>query len=223
MTTAPMVAFTDDDAVPDADWLRVLVAALARAAPTVGGVGGRVIATRRGLIADYMTRHRILEPPGSRKYLVTVNCIYRREAILAAGGFDERLRAAGGEDPGLAMKIREAGGRSTTSREPSLRITSERAFATSRSRSSATGEDADVSWVDELRPGSLTPRRLLDDVVTTWRGARAEGDGRRRSLAHVGLKLLQTLTYAAGWASGARGADQAATPASSREEAARAR
>lgn len=109
LTSSPLVAFTDDDCIPQTDWLEYLVTALESGPPNVAGIGGRVVATRRGLIADYMTRNRILEPPASRSYIVTANCIYRREAILAAGGFDEGVRTPGGEDPGLAMKVRDAG------------------------------------------------------------------------------------------------------------------
>lgn len=108
-TTAPFVAFTDDDCVPGPGWLQALGAALASAPPEVVGVGGRVLPAGEGWVAAYMTRHRILEPPDSLEYLVTANCIYRRAALLEVGGFDENVRHAGGEDPGLSLALRRAG------------------------------------------------------------------------------------------------------------------
>lgn len=58
-----------------------------------------------------------------------------------------------------------------------------------------------MSWLDELDPGRISARRLGREAVATWRQARIEGDGRRRALAHVGLRVIQTLAYAAGWMS----------------------
>lgn len=104
-----LIAFTDDDCEPDPTWLGALVTALGQAAEQVAGVGGRVLPAREGTIGAYMTRHRILDPPPSASYLVTANCIYRRAALLAVGGFDERIGGAGGEDPGLSYALRKRG------------------------------------------------------------------------------------------------------------------
>jgi GT2 family glycosyltransferase len=103
------VAFTDDDCAPEPDWLAAM-AARAKAAPdAVAGVGGRVRPMAPGLVADYMTVHRILEPPSSCSYIVTSNCIYRRRVLLEVGGFNENVRTPGGEDPGLSFAVRQAG------------------------------------------------------------------------------------------------------------------
>lgn len=108
-TRTPYVAFTDDDCVPQPGWLRALVEALDQAPEDVAGVGGAVQPHRRGLISDYMTLHRILEPPESLAYLVTANCVFRRSALEAVGGFDERVPTPGGEDPGLCFALRRLG------------------------------------------------------------------------------------------------------------------
>jgi len=108
-TTAPLIAFTDDDCEVDANWLIQLVQALTSAPKEVAGIGGRVRAARPGLIADYMTHHHILEPPESLAYLVTANVVFRRAALEAVGGFDEAVKAPGGEDPGLCMTLRDHG------------------------------------------------------------------------------------------------------------------
>jgi glycosyltransferase involved in cell wall biosynthesis len=106
---ARIVAFTDDDCEVEAGWLSELVATLDAAPPAIAGVGGRVTAARPGLVADYMTFHRILQPPESLSYLVTANAAFRREALEAVGGFDESVTAPGGEDPGLCQQLRSLG------------------------------------------------------------------------------------------------------------------
>jgi glycosyltransferase involved in cell wall biosynthesis len=102
---ADAIAFTDDDCVPQPDWLKRLVTCLVSAPGGCVGIGGAVLPSRPGLIADYMTYHSILEPPPGCDYLVTANCIYWRRALVEVGGFDEGVKAAGGEDPGLSFAL----------------------------------------------------------------------------------------------------------------------
>lgn len=104
-----IVAFTDDDCEPEPDWLRELDAALGSSSMRTAGVGGRVVAARPGVIGEYMTRNRILEPPESLRYLVTANCAYWKDLVELAGGFDEAIRHPGGEDPGLSMAVHRLG------------------------------------------------------------------------------------------------------------------
>lgn len=108
--------FTDDDCVLDPAWAGVLVAALAAGPPTLGGVGGHVMARDRDVFSRYYEFHRILEPrphdarnPERIPYLVTANCAVRRVAFMRAGGFDGRIPAAGGEDAALSMRIAKRG------------------------------------------------------------------------------------------------------------------
>jgi glycosyltransferase involved in cell wall biosynthesis len=103
------VAFTDDDCLPTPGWVESLATRLQQEPPDVAGVGGRVLPLRRGLIARYSTFHRILEPPPSCSYLVTANCMYRREALEEVVGFDEAIRRPGGEDPELSFRVRAHG------------------------------------------------------------------------------------------------------------------
>ena len=103
------VAFTDDDCVPVGPWPWPLVARLEREHHNLGGAGGRVLPAEDGLFSRYYTHHRILEPPVSRAYLVTANCAFVRSILLEVGGFDTGITEAGGEDPGLSMKVRAAG------------------------------------------------------------------------------------------------------------------
>jgi glycosyltransferase involved in cell wall biosynthesis len=108
-TRADFIAFTDDDCEPEPDWLAQLVQELSHAPADVAGVGGRVLAAGDGLVSRYMSYHRILEPPASRSYLVTANCLYRRSALDEVGGFNPRIKSAGGEDPGLSFSLRDRG------------------------------------------------------------------------------------------------------------------
>ena len=104
-----ILVFTDDDCVPEADWPWPLVRFLEREPASTGGVGGRVLPLREGVVSRYSTFHRILEPPPSCSYLVTANCAYRREVFEAVGGFEESIRRPGGEDPDLAFRVRARG------------------------------------------------------------------------------------------------------------------
>lgn len=104
-----IIAFTDDDCETGSGWARVLLEALRGADAQIAGVGGVVRPARTGLISDYMTLHRILEPPRSLSYLVTANSAFRRSALEQIGGFDEAVSTPGGEDPGLCMALRRLG------------------------------------------------------------------------------------------------------------------
>jgi glycosyltransferase involved in cell wall biosynthesis len=104
-----LVAFTDDDCEVAPGWLGALVPRLRQAPEHVAGIGGRVLPARDDRVSAYMTLHRILEPPASLRYVVTANCIFRRSALERVGGFDEAVRAPGGEDPGLCLKLGRLG------------------------------------------------------------------------------------------------------------------
>lgn len=109
MATTPMIAFTDDDCIPLGGWPWPLARRIQLEGVHVAGAGGRVVSARDDIISRYCTYHRILEPPPSVSYLVTANCLFRRGALLEVGGFDERLRSPGGEDPDLSIRLRNRG------------------------------------------------------------------------------------------------------------------
>ena len=98
-----IIAFTDDDCVPDAGWL---AAGLAAFGPGVQGVEGRVVVPRPEPPTDYERNMGLLE----LGEFVTANCFYRREALEAVGGFDERFRTAWREDSDLFFTLLERGG-----------------------------------------------------------------------------------------------------------------
>lgn len=69
------------------------------------GLGGKVLSLRKGIICDYFTFHKILEPPKPISYLVTANACYLKEGLIEVHGFDENYRFPGGEDCGLSIKL----------------------------------------------------------------------------------------------------------------------
>lgn len=112
--TGEVLAFTDDDCVVGRAWLQELVAPLLRD-PDVAGVGGAVLPRNSSLIG--LSEHVLGYPGGGLPYLhraagrlvetrqlSTVNCAYRRQAVLEAGGFNPHA-ARGGEDYLLAQEV----------------------------------------------------------------------------------------------------------------------
>jgi hypothetical protein len=102
----PWVAFLDDDVLPDPDWAATLLTDLA-VPDTVGGVQGRVRVP--------LPHHR--RPTDWERGTagladgrwITADMAYRRDALEAVGGFDERFPRAYREDAELAHRVRTAG------------------------------------------------------------------------------------------------------------------
>ena len=105
MAQGDLVAFIDDDAVPDPNWLDDLVVAFD--SDEVGGAGGFVFdhtgydLQRRFFLSDRYgsTRTDATQSaaefyyPGSSEYpsLLGTNAVFRRAALLEIGGFDEEF------------------------------------------------------------------------------------------------------------------------------------
>jgi GT2 family glycosyltransferase len=111
-----LLLFTDDDCVVDLRWVDALASPLVNEDRQLAGVGGRVLARDADLYSRYFEFHRVLEPrphdashPERIPYLVTANCAVRRDAFMRAGGFDETIRFAGGEDAALSMRLAKSG------------------------------------------------------------------------------------------------------------------
>ena len=101
------VAFLDDDVLPDPDWLVRLHADLTTAAAHVGGVQGNL---RVPLPADRRPTdwERVTAALADGAW-ITADMAYRRSALEATGGFDERFPRAFREDAELAHRVRNAG------------------------------------------------------------------------------------------------------------------
>jgi histidinol-phosphate phosphatase family protein len=104
---APWVVFLDDDVEVGPRWAEQLAGDLAAAGPGVGGVQGRLRvpmpASRRP--TDWERGTRGLE----QARWATADMAYRRDALVEAGGFDERFRRAFREDADLALRVMRAG------------------------------------------------------------------------------------------------------------------
>ncbi len=105
---APWVVFLDDDVCPEPDWAARLAADLC-VPEDVGGVQGRVgvplPAHRRPTDWERNTHSLVAG------WWITADMAYRRAALAAAGGFDERFPRAFREDAELAHRVLSAGWR----------------------------------------------------------------------------------------------------------------
>jgi glycosyltransferase involved in cell wall biosynthesis len=140
-SSAPLVAFLDDDCEPEPDWAAELIAGYEDG---VAGVGGPVLpAAPAGFMADFLSRNNPLtpleadlarseriayrfylylkrqwmpeEPSGRRDVyaFVGANMSFRRQALIDAGRFDERFRF-GCEEGDFCLTL--------TSAQPSCRL-----------------------------------------------------------------------------------------------------
>jgi glycosyltransferase involved in cell wall biosynthesis len=133
----PLIAFIDDDALAAGDWLEQIVATFAAASADVAAVGGpveplweapRPIWLHDGLLGylsvlDWGDRPLVL---GQDRWLIGTNVAYRREALLATGGFREDLSRRGdvlvsNEELEMHDRLQAAGGRLFYS--PAVRVT----------------------------------------------------------------------------------------------------
>ncbi len=111
-STGEIVAFVDDDAYPDPDWLRFL--ALRFMEGEYVGVGGPNLPPENdGWQADV-----VANAPGPNPVLISdrvaehipgCNMAFRRDSLNEIGGFDPIFRAAG-DDVDLCWRLREGGG-----------------------------------------------------------------------------------------------------------------
>src|ERR687889_405150 len=105
------IAFLDDDVVPDPDWYEALDADLAGLPADVAGSQGRV---RVPLPEDRRPTDWERGTAGlATSSWITADLAYRRAALAAVGGFDERFPRAFREDSDLALRVLGTGARLT--------------------------------------------------------------------------------------------------------------
>jgi glycosyltransferase involved in cell wall biosynthesis len=97
-----IVVFTDDDCVPDRDWLRAGLAALT---PEASIVVGAV----RVPVSEHPTDYERNFARLADAEFATANCFVRRSALKAVEGFDETFRDAWREDSDLYFTLLERG------------------------------------------------------------------------------------------------------------------
>lgn len=100
-----IVASVDSDVLLEPNWLATLLPHLDD--PKVVGVGAFVIEGVQKTLADKWRRARMSHDWGAQRhppYLHGSNTLYRRNAVLEVGGYNETLLSAG-EDTELCMKL----------------------------------------------------------------------------------------------------------------------
>lgn len=98
-----IIAFTDDDCLPDRDWLAAGVAMLQR--KKADAAVGRTLVPLPERPTD---GQRDLAGLADAEF-ITANCFCRREALERIGGFDERFTLAWREDSDLHFTLLERG------------------------------------------------------------------------------------------------------------------
>jgi glycosyltransferase involved in cell wall biosynthesis len=116
------VVLLDDDCIPAKSWLRGYQEKIATSAnPKVAGYGGKVKAYRpksfyggffeaAGITRqnDFVDENNA-ENDRELKHIISANICFRRDILMALGGFDERFKRAAGEDTALAQLVHECG------------------------------------------------------------------------------------------------------------------
>jgi glycosyltransferase involved in cell wall biosynthesis len=106
-----VLAFTDDDCLPDANWLTALAGAYAdHQKGKIGGIGGRIenIANDRFLQRYYQVQGGYHTGHEARPhlYLDTANASFPRSIFMEMGGFNERF--VSGEDVEFGLRLLSA-------------------------------------------------------------------------------------------------------------------
>jgi len=106
-----LIAFIDDDCVPESVWLENLIKAMPEN-KKCAGVGGKIVRLNNTLISRYIDDSRAMNhgnEKGKIRYLVTANALYRRSCLLEVEGFDTSFKWPGGEDPDLSFRMEQLG------------------------------------------------------------------------------------------------------------------
>lgn len=108
---APLLAFIDDDCVPAPGWLEAGLTALGagpRVGPPTGVVQGRTAVPDGVDVTDLPTWCIWRDVDRAGPFFEACNIFYRREALAAAGGFDEAI-GWWGEDTTAGWSVVESG------------------------------------------------------------------------------------------------------------------
>jgi GT2 family glycosyltransferase len=110
--TGDIVAYIDDDAYPDRDWLTHLAAAFTGSSHAAVG-GPNVAAPDDGEFAECVAHApgnptHVLLTDEEAEHLPGCNMAFRKQMLEAVGGFDPRFRVAG-DDVDVCWRLREQG------------------------------------------------------------------------------------------------------------------
>ncbi len=122
---SPYVAYLDDDARAEPEWLEALLAAFEETTPKPQCVGGPVFLNWNGLpqrvparfwsLLSYVSHGDRNRPLTDKEHLVGANIAFDRDALLKTGGFSTDLGRKGskllsGEEAQVVARIRQRGG-----------------------------------------------------------------------------------------------------------------
>jgi GT2 family glycosyltransferase len=112
--TGEIVAFLDDDAVPDPDWLRHLASAFA-SGPYAAVGGPNVLPPGSGAVAQCVANApggptHVLISDREAEHIPGCNMAIRKDALVEIGGFDPQFHAAG-DDVDVCWRLLDAGQR----------------------------------------------------------------------------------------------------------------
>jgi len=97
-----IVAFTDDDCLPQPTWLAAALVSFQRGAQVVTG-------QLRLTLPDTKTLYNPRTPYLEMSEFISANCFCRKSALERVGGFEEAFDSAGREDNDLQFKLIQAG------------------------------------------------------------------------------------------------------------------
>jgi GT2 family glycosyltransferase len=99
-----VVAFTDDDTMPDPGWAAAGLRGLLGRETVVAVTGATTVP-----LPEEPTDYELNESGLERAEFITANCFCRRSALERIGGFDERFEMAWREDSDLHFRLLELG------------------------------------------------------------------------------------------------------------------
>jgi histidinol-phosphate phosphatase family protein len=191
---AEWVAFLDDDVVLPGGWRVALGRDLERLGPRAAASQGRIVVPlpdhRRP--TDWERNVQGLE----RARFATADMAYRRSALEAVGGFDERFPRAYREDADLALRVRDAGFEIHTGERHVLHPVRPAGVAVSLHLQAGNADDALMRALHGPRwreRAGAPPGRLALHLLTTAAGVTAAAAlvaRRRRPAAVAGAAWL---------------------------------
>ena len=99
---AKLVAFTDDDCLPDSNWLQEIAANYS--GQQYIAYTGKTVVPMPELVTDFAWNTANLETAS----FITANCAATKAALIKVGGFDESFQLAWREDSDLHFKLLES-------------------------------------------------------------------------------------------------------------------
>lgn len=208
-----IVAFTDDDTVPDRRWLVDLVQWF-EAHPAAAAVGGTIRPLHPGFLADFVQLDRLVghgEDERGVRFLVTANAAFRRWSLELVGGFDEGFPFAAAEDTDLSFRLRAAGVALHTC--PGAVVLHDHRTPLTELMKTYFKHGRGFEALARNHPGMGTgPARRIATPAWWWgryRRYRDEGSaGRGRSLVYLALRALGVGSFVLGLASARRATAQ---------------